>query len=231
MAQRRSDGESVLPFQYVTGVLCCSLTCLATERNSRTCLPTSCEMLNRKLSGTTAPAAASTCVTAARLQALPSCVQYRQSMLADAVRVHPAQVAERAPACWLMPSACILLRWLSVRLETLGALAAFAAAVLTVEQRGAASTFGLVLSYALTITQLTSITVRRHFRVLGFCGPATLGACTRPCVHAPAHACMRGCSGPSGGCFVVSGSHQVPLAALVREAASNAAVHSMVPPS
>ncbi len=52
-----------------------------------------------------------------------------------------------------------LLRWLSVRLETLGALAAFAAAVLTVEQRGAASTFGLVLSYALTITQLTSITV------------------------------------------------------------------------
>ena len=47
-----------------------------------------------------------------------------------------------------------------MRLETLGALAAFAAAVLTVEQRGAASTFGLVLSYALTITQLTSITVR-----------------------------------------------------------------------
>ena len=46
-----------------------------------------------------------------------------------------------------------------MRLETLGALAAFAAAVLTVEQRGAASTFGLVLSYALTITQLTSITV------------------------------------------------------------------------
>ena len=48
-----------------------------------------------------------------------------------------------------------------MRLETLGALAAFAAAVLTVEQRGAASTFGLVLSYALTITQLTSITVRQ----------------------------------------------------------------------
>ena len=47
-----------------------------------------------------------------------------------------------------------------MRLETLGALAAFAAAVLTVEQRGAASTFGLVLSSALTITQLTSITVR-----------------------------------------------------------------------
>ena len=47
-----------------------------------------------------------------------------------------------------------------MRLETLGALAAFAAAALTVEQRGAASTFGLVLSYALTITQLTSITAR-----------------------------------------------------------------------
>ncbi len=51
-------------------------------------------------------------------------------------------------------------RWLSVRLESLGAVAALAAAVLTVEQRGAASTFGLVLSYALSITMLTSMTVR-----------------------------------------------------------------------
>ncbi|CAK0780401.1 hypothetical protein CVIRNUC_005040 [Coccomyxa viridis] len=51
-------------------------------------------------------------------------------------------------------------RWLSVRLETLGALAALAAAILTVEQRGNASTFGLVLSYALSITMLTSMTVR-----------------------------------------------------------------------
>jgi hypothetical protein len=46
-----------------------------------------------------------------------------------------------------------------VRLETLGALAALAAALLTVEQRGAASDFGLVLTYALQITMLTSITV------------------------------------------------------------------------
>lgn len=50
-------------------------------------------------------------------------------------------------------------RWLSVRLETLGAMAALAAALLTVEQRGNASTFGLVLSYALSITMLTSMTV------------------------------------------------------------------------
>ena len=56
-----------------------------------------------------------------------------------------------------------------MRLETLGALAAFAAAVLTVEQRGAASTFGLVLSYALTITQLTSITVRARPRSASAC--------------------------------------------------------------
>ena len=53
----------------------------------------------------------------------------------------------------------ITCRWLSVRLETLGALAALAAALLTVEQRGNASTFGLVLSYALSITMLTSMTV------------------------------------------------------------------------
>ena len=46
-----------------------------------------------------------------------------------------------------------------MRLETLGAMAALAAAVLTVEQRGNASTFGLVLSYALSITMLTSMTV------------------------------------------------------------------------
>lgn len=51
-------------------------------------------------------------------------------------------------------------RWLSIRLETLGALAAFSAAVLAIEQRGTASTIGLTLSYALQITQLTSITVR-----------------------------------------------------------------------
>ena len=46
-----------------------------------------------------------------------------------------------------------------MRLETLGAMAALAAAVLTVEQRGNASSFGLVLSYALSITMLTSMTV------------------------------------------------------------------------
>lgn len=51
-------------------------------------------------------------------------------------------------------------RWLSVRLETLGALAAFSAAVLAIESRGAASQMGLTLSYALQITSLTSMTVR-----------------------------------------------------------------------
>ena len=51
-------------------------------------------------------------------------------------------------------------RWLSVRLETLGALAAFSAAVLAIEARGAASQMGLTLSYALQITSLTSMTVR-----------------------------------------------------------------------
>ena len=53
-----------------------------------------------------------------------------------------------------------LCRWLSVRLEGLGSLAAFAAAVLAVEQQGSASLVGLTLSYALQITQLTSMTVR-----------------------------------------------------------------------
>ena len=51
-------------------------------------------------------------------------------------------------------------RWLSVRLEALGALAAFSAAVLAIESRGAASQMGLTLSYALQITSLTSMTVR-----------------------------------------------------------------------
>jgi len=47
-----------------------------------------------------------------------------------------------------------------VRLETLGAVAAFSAAVLAIEARGAASQMGLTLSYALQITSLTSMTVR-----------------------------------------------------------------------
>lgn len=66
----------------------------------------------------------------------------------------------------LMHQHRLLFRWLSVRLETLGALAALAAAVLAVEQRGEASVFGLVLSYALQITVLTSITVSLVFRSL-----------------------------------------------------------------
>ena len=53
-------------------------------------------------------------------------------------------------------------RWLSIRLETLGALSAFSAAALAVEQGGAASVVGLSLSYALQITQLTNMTVSRH---------------------------------------------------------------------
>lgn len=57
----------------------------------------------------------------------------------------------------LLPVHC---RWLSVRLETLGALAAFSAAVLAIESRGAASQMGLTLSFALQITALTSMTVR-----------------------------------------------------------------------
>lgn len=47
-----------------------------------------------------------------------------------------------------------------MRLEILGALAAFSAAVLAIESRGAASQMGLTLSYALQITTLTSMTVR-----------------------------------------------------------------------
>ena len=51
-------------------------------------------------------------------------------------------------------------RWLSVRLETLGTLCTLVAAVVAVEQRGSASASGLVLSYAMQITLLMSITLR-----------------------------------------------------------------------
>ena len=53
-----------------------------------------------------------------------------------------------------------LSRWLGVRLETLGALATLAAAIVAVEQRDGASNAGLVLSYAMTLTVLMSITLR-----------------------------------------------------------------------
>jgi hypothetical protein len=45
----------------------------------------------------------------------------------------------------------MMCRWLSVRMESMGAMAAFAAAVLAVEQQGTASTTGLTLSYALQV--------------------------------------------------------------------------------
>ena len=51
-------------------------------------------------------------------------------------------------------------RWLSVRLETLGALAAAAAALAAVEQRGAAALLGNILSSALQVTSLTNMTLR-----------------------------------------------------------------------
>lgn len=51
-------------------------------------------------------------------------------------------------------------RWLSIRLETLGALSALAAALLTVEQGRNSSIMGLTISYALMITEYTSISVR-----------------------------------------------------------------------
>ena len=47
-----------------------------------------------------------------------------------------------------------------MRLETLGALSAFSAALLAVEQGGTAAATGLSLSYALQITSLTNMTVR-----------------------------------------------------------------------
>lgn len=73
----------------------------------------------------------------------------------SAIASLPQRSATLLPS--LLPVHC---RWLSVRLETLGALAAFSAAVLAIESRGAASQMGLTLSYALQITSLTSMTVR-----------------------------------------------------------------------
>lgn len=50
-------------------------------------------------------------------------------------------------------------RWLSVRLESLGALAALLAALVTLEARAGAGASGLLLSYAMQITQATSMAV------------------------------------------------------------------------
>ena len=51
-------------------------------------------------------------------------------------------------------------RWLSIRLECIGAIVSFAAAALAIEQRGAAAWAGLTLSYALQLTSLTTMTAR-----------------------------------------------------------------------
>jgi hypothetical protein len=50
-------------------------------------------------------------------------------------------------------------RWLSVRLEVIGATVSFAVAAFAIEHRGAASWVGLTLSYALQLTNLTTMTV------------------------------------------------------------------------
>ena len=52
-------------------------------------------------------------------------------------------------------------RWLGVRLESLGAIATLMASLVAVEQRGGASNAGLVLSYAMQLTILMSITLRQ----------------------------------------------------------------------
>lgn len=59
-----------------------------------------------------------------------------------------------------MPRCALVRRWLSIRLEGLGACAAFAAAALAVEQRGAAALVGNILSSALQLTPLVAMTVR-----------------------------------------------------------------------
>lgn len=51
-------------------------------------------------------------------------------------------------------------RWLSLRLEAVGAVVSFAAAALAIEQQGQAAWAGLTLSYALQMTALTTMTVR-----------------------------------------------------------------------
>lgn len=51
-------------------------------------------------------------------------------------------------------------RWLSLRLEAVGAVVSFAAAALAIEQQGHAAWAGLTLSYALQMTALTTMTVR-----------------------------------------------------------------------
>ena len=52
-------------------------------------------------------------------------------------------------------------RWLGVRLESLGAAATLMASLVAVEQRGGASNAGLVLSYAMQLTILMSISLRQ----------------------------------------------------------------------
>ncbi|MEW5304006.1 MAG: hypothetical protein WDW36_006649 [Sanguina aurantia] len=53
-------------------------------------------------------------------------------------------------------------RWLSVRLESLSAVAALLAAAVAVEQRGPAGSSGLVIVYAMQITQVVSMTIRAN---------------------------------------------------------------------
>jgi hypothetical protein len=66
-------------------------------------------------------------------------------------------------------------RWLSLRLEFVGALVALAAAALAIEQSGHAAWAGLTLSYALQMTSLTTMTVCSFSCACWRMGPCAAG--------------------------------------------------------
>lgn len=103
------------------------------------------------------------------LQGLPTIRSFRRE---DTLRARTGALVDTSSVMQLANQS--LNRWLSLRLEAVGAVVSFAAAALAIEQKGQAAWAGLTLSYALQMTALTTMTVRSlpdpllpHSRVTG----------------------------------------------------------------
>eukprot|EP00892_Ulva_mutabilis_P008206 jgi/Ulvmu1/5758/UM025_0012.1 len=89
------------------------------------------------------------------LTGLPTIRSFRRE---DTLRARTGALVDTSSVMQLASQS--LNRWLSLRLEAVGAVVSFAAAALAIEQQGQAAWAGLTLSYALQMTSLTTMTVR-----------------------------------------------------------------------
>lgn len=91
------------------------------------------------------------------MQGLPTIRSFRKE---DSLQARTGSLIDVSSAMQLCNQS--MNRWLSLRLEVVGALVVLGAAALVIEQANNAAWSALTLSYALQITSLTTMSVRFH---------------------------------------------------------------------